>query len=143
MRVAQINSKIGWYFGSLQRPEWLRTGFPLFYEGASFTDIHQGIIGDCWLLSSLAAIASSRGGQELIKNMFTDVIMPFNTNDRWFKVTFPGEKVAIIDERIPVFPVRKGYSRVGAWSENELWVSLIEKAAALLRVLIRIWMVVQ
>jgi hypothetical protein len=92
------------------------------------SDIKQGALGDCWLLSSISCLAEFPGD---IENLFvtkeTDeagryVLQLFCTaTKQWVNVE--------IDDHIPVSPGRN--SPCCAKSvDNEMWVMLLEKAFA-------------
>ena len=40
-------------------------------NGPSYLDVHQGAVGDCWLMASLAEVAARNPSD--IQNMFTDL----------------------------------------------------------------------
>ncbi|KAK3267978.1 hypothetical protein CYMTET_23493 [Cymbomonas tetramitiformis] len=104
---------------------WTEEGssFQLYEENVSANDIKQGQLGDCWFLSSLAALAEY---PHLIKAVFKDkhkseegtFTMIFCKSGRWIEVE--------VDDRLPL----KDGTPIYAHSDNELWVILLEKAFA-------------
>nr|CCA15201.1 cysteine protease family C02 putative [Albugo laibachii Nc14] len=105
----------------------------LFRDGSSSGDVIQGNLGDCWFLTGALSVVATRfdllqqifwrGDKFRTKGMF---VCRFMKNFAWHYV--------IIDDRIPVFGYSKSregkpyYARCR--DQNELWVSLIEKAYA-------------
>lgn len=93
------------------------------------TGIQQGMIGDCWYLASLAALAEEPHRiEKLIANKhYSDqgiFRFQFYNMGKWHPIN--------IDDRLPVQPWGQGWhtfatsrSRMGAW-----WVPLFEKAFA-------------
>jgi hypothetical protein len=90
---------------------------PLFQNGAAYTDVAQGGVGDCGLMCALAEIAYRRS--DIIQSMFivngdgTYTVRFYNNNGQTDYVT--------IDSQLP-----SGYASIA----NELWVGLAEKAWA-------------
>jgi Calpain family cysteine protease len=116
---------------------------PLFdpSESASqvdYWDVQQGGIGDCWLMASLAAVASRDPGA--IWNMITpNDVTPTTPNGngtytvRFFEPDGAADYVTV-DENLPdggqLF-ASITHADVGSTSDStELWVALIEKAYA-------------
>jgi uncharacterized protein with LGFP repeats len=103
-------------------------------DGPLWTDVAQGVIGDCYFLASLEATAVRR--PDLIKGMFLD-----NGNDTW-SVRFWNQGKAdyvTVDKFLPVdgsgnFVYASGglsvQIPVGPKDQNHLWVALAEKAYA-------------
>ncbi len=86
-------------------------------DGVSMYGVQQGIIGDCYFESQLAAIADK--SPELIKQMIKD------NKDGTYTVTFPGDK----DEPITVTaPTEAELGLYNGSSEYGQWGSIIEKA---------------
>jgi hypothetical protein len=79
--------------------------------------IRQGYIGDCYFLSSLAAVAETH--PELIKNAIRD------NGDGTYKVTFPGAKDSPVTVKAPT-EAEQGLYNHG--SPGGLWASIMEKA---------------
>jgi hypothetical protein len=102
----------------------------LFQGGISNTDIHQGGLGDCYFMASLATTAQRSGST--ISNIFTD------NYDGTLTVRFYNNGVAdyvTVDRYLPVDTSGNAY--YAGWgggrydnSNNELWVALAEKAYA-------------
>jgi len=110
------------------------TNADCFDDGINANDVIQGRLGDCWILSSMAVLAS-RG--DLMEKCFwrcNDVAMEANMRKYGFRVcrVFKDSQwyFIIVDDRLPVFS--KSGKPVFAHSRhtNELWVSLLEKAYA-------------
>uniref|UniRef100_T1IQ80 Calpain catalytic domain-containing protein n=1 Tax=Strigamia maritima TaxID=126957 RepID=T1IQ80_STRMM len=101
----------------------------LFLDGTSRHDIAQGILGDCWLLSSCAAVA---GRSDLMERVIPsnqplfgegyDGIVQFRfwRFGSWVKV--------YIDDQLPTKDGRLIYA--SCTDPTEFWVSLLEKAYA-------------
>jgi hypothetical protein len=100
------------------------------------SDIHQGQVGDCWLLSSISAIAEFDGA---IKRLYRKTKkldkMPFSDKKNIYTITLwdltKWEEVDIeVDERLCASP--DGRLLASKPSEDgELWVCYIEKAIAI------------
>jgi hypothetical protein len=98
----------------------------LFVDGPSYTDIRQGNIGDCYLMSSLAEVALQ--DPTAIENLFID------NGDGTFAVRFFEHGVAryvTVNEELPVDIEFGGaeYAGFGGGSNPLVqWVALAEKA---------------
>jgi len=98
-------------------------------NGPVFTDVHQGVEGDCWLLSSLAEVAA-RDPQD-IKNMFTyqgTTVENGSTVGLYSVRFFNGAGVAkyvTVDTELP-----QGGQLYDQPQNGVLWVALAEKAYA-------------
>ncbi len=133
-----LESLVGkWFYGN-DRPDTLndygvRYGWriaqgKLFVSGASYTDVRQGMLGDCWFLAALEEIAVRT--VSIINTMFID------NGDNTFTVRLYNNRVAdyfTVDRYLPVdsygrFVFANIYSYASSQS-NELWVALAEKAA--------------
>lgn len=99
----------------------------LFEKGIEPSDIAQGQLGDCWLLSALAALAEQ---PETIQNCFlTDAFNPrgkykfrlWDDVSKAFVVVHVDDYIPVGSDGQPIFSHPKG---------NEMWVMLIEKAIA-------------
>jgi hypothetical protein len=109
-----------------RRPKDFMTGIPtLFEDSIDPNDINQGGLGDCWFLSSLAAIAENPA---LIKRLF--ITKEYNEEGIYkLRICKNGEWITVtIDDYIPchfnggpMFANNKG---------DELWAILLEKAYA-------------
>jgi hypothetical protein len=104
----------------------------LFVDGASYTDMYQGNLGDCYFLAALGAIAKSNS--TAITNIFTD-----NGDGTWtvcFYYQSGSSYVAdyvTVDNMLPASGttlVYAGYGSTCSSSSNELWMALLEKAYA-------------
>ena len=110
----------------------------LFQGGISIADINQGGLGDCWLMSSLGALAKDRPA--VISNMFvsSNDDNGDGTTDSWTVRFFKPDGSADYLTVDRFLPVNSGNGAVYAgWnggsfaeSNNELWVALAEKAFA-------------
>ena len=123
------------YLRTWNNIEWTRIekikkfkNYELFIEGATAQDIKQGNIGDCYFLSSLGALCNFQG---YIENIFyTD-----NTKKNLYGIYFfiNGKwKLVLVDD---YFPCKLNDNSIYEFCfscsfQNELWVSLIEKAWA-------------
>ncbi len=86
-------------------------------DGVGLHGIQQGIMGDCYLLASVAAVAEMT--PETIKRMVVD------NRDGTYTVTFPGDK----DEPQTVTaPTETELGLYNGSTENGMWGSVIEKA---------------
>ncbi|MBD2088931.1 peptidase C2 calpain [Microcoleus sp. FACHB-1515] len=120
-----------WFFGS-DRPTasstdgWTKYSYrnataSLFQDGASYSDIRQGDLGNCYFLSSLASAAVQSPQQ--LQSMFID------NGDGTFAVRFykaNGEADYVtVDRKLPVNRWNKSAYADG---RSEVWVALAEKA---------------
>ncbi len=100
-------------------------------NGPQFTDVHQGDVGDCWLMASFAAVAARYPSD--ITSMFTSagtsVVNGTTVND--YKVRFynaSNQAVYVtVDTALPKSGSSFVYDQV---SNGVLWVALLEKAYA-------------
>lgn len=99
------------------------TNNPLFSQsGPQVTDIRQGTVGDCWLLSGLAAIATD--SPMVLRQNVVDF------NDGTYGVALGG-RFYRVDNDLAVASTTSttpAYAQLGA--ENSMWVAVIEKAFA-------------
>ncbi|GLI59893.1 hypothetical protein VaNZ11_001931 [Volvox africanus] len=104
------------------------SGIRLFEDGVRATDINQGSLGDCWLLSSLACLATRSGA---VEKLF--LTPEYSEEGRyqlrlWDKQNRRFQEI-VIDDNIPVW--RQGGQPCFAQPiGNEAWVLLLEKAMA-------------
>lgn len=96
---------------------------PLFFNGPSYSDIQQGNLGDCYVLSSLSEVALKNSS--IIFDMFQDNY-DGTYNFKYYTNTQPYTQegishTIIIDAQLP-----SGYANYS----SELWVALAEKAFA-------------
>lgn len=111
-----------------RRPaEIFRDNYNLF-KGIEADDIKQGILGNCYFLSSIAAIAEFK---ERIENVFVEKSLSKN-NQYQVKLIIQGKpKIVIVDDYIPCLKNSKKAAFTHCrGADNEIWVSLIEKAWA-------------
>jgi hypothetical protein len=99
----------------------------LFVNGATYDDIHQGNLGDCYFVASLGEVALKN--QAAITNMFVV------NGDGTYTVRFYHNGVAEYVTVDSYLPTNGGggllYANRGAYyanSSNELWTALAEKA---------------
>ncbi len=133
----QMENLIGKWFLGTDRPNagagntYRYASGTLFQGGASYTDIDQGAVGDCYFMASLGAVALKTPSN--IYNMFTD------NGDGTFTVRFFNNGVAdyvTVDRYLPTngwggFVYANNSSGLAYNNvSNELWVALAEKAYA-------------
>ncbi|XP_070572374.1 calpain clp-1-like [Ptychodera flava] len=113
-----------------KRPHELTESPRLLVDGVSRDDVIQGILGDCWFLSSCAAIAQHKRFMEKVipTNQFlwkdNSYIGMFH-----FKFWRFGKWVdVVIDDRLPTRYGQLMFARAN--DEREFWVPLLEKAYA-------------
>ena len=101
---------------------------PLFSSsGPKGTDIRQGVVGDCKVVSALAAMARDNGpgnSWAIRKNMadFGDGTFGLNLGGNFYRV----------DNVLPLSPgsqTRPNYANLGP--EDAIWVAIVEKAVAM------------
>ena len=99
-------------------------------NGPVYTDVHQGEVGDCWLLASFAE-AAARAPQDITR-MFTDlgIYMENGVQVHCWSVHFYNNYGAltsvIVDNELPVNSY--GYTMADQVTNGVLWVALAEKA---------------
>ena len=102
------------------------------------SDIHQGQIGDCWLLSGIASIAEYDGAVErLFRKTKNFASMPFaDGRPNLYTITLYDlrtwkEVDIVVDERIPRRSDGRGiFLGAKPTKDGELWVCYLEKAIA-------------
>jgi len=96
--------------------------------GVNFRDMEQGLLGDCFLLAALVAIAMRR--PDIIVNMFTDVELLEGKNPVYtvkFMMNGKETKVAVND----MVPARKsGRAYFAKGKRGATWPMILEKAYA-------------
>ena len=129
----QLNGLIDKWFLGTDHPftdySYTRGGGQLYVNGARYTDVKQGYLGDCYLLAALGAVAKS--SPAAIQNMFLDNgdgtwtvrfffngLADFVTVDRWLATDSRGRLVY------------DNFGAVAASAATELWLPLLEKAYA-------------
>ncbi len=99
-------------------------------NGPVYTDVHQGLLGDCWLLASFAE-AAARAPQDITR-MFTDLGTHMENGVQvhvWsvnFYDTTGVSRSVIVDNELPVNS--SGNTVFDEVSNGVLWVALAEKA---------------
>ena len=99
-------------------------------NGPVYTDVHQGLLGDCWLLASFAE-AAARAPQDITR-MFTDLgtYMENGVQVHVWSVNFYDttgvSRSVIVDNELPVNS--SGNTVFDEVSNGVLWVALAEKA---------------
>ncbi|QQP35238.1 Uncharacterized protein FKW44_023402, partial [Caligus rogercresseyi] len=131
-----IERALGPNLSSESEIEWVRpfetSSEPLLYvDGTSRTDVVQGSLGDCWLLSTAATLAKRR---DLIQRVIPaeQTLSPqdplYNGVIRVRLWHFGKWVQVFIDDRLPQ---RNGvYIFAQSESPNEFWIALLEKAFA-------------
>lgn len=112
-----------------KRPWQLSKAPQLYVNGTSRRDVLQGSLGDCWLLSTCAAIAKR---EDLLYRVLPPTqVLHGEGYTGCIKVNmwqFGKWQSIIIDDRIPQRNGKYCYSR--CLDKNEFWVALLEKAVA-------------
>lgn len=101
----------------------------LITDGVTRDDIKQGILGDCWFLSSCAAV--SQRGQLMSKIILDNQVLsgPNYKGIVRFRFWRFGEWVqVVIDDKLPTVKGKLIYGQ--STDPKEFWVALIEKAYA-------------
>lgn len=113
---------------SWKRPsDIFRTHNYYLYKTIEPNDIKQGMLGNCYFLSSIAAIAEFR---ERIEKIIVENDVTKN-GQYGIRLYIQGEPViVIIDDHFPCANSRHAAFTHCRGSDNEIWVSLIEKAWA-------------
>lgn len=113
-----------------KRPDEIYKGGYTLYSGIDVDDIKQGIIGNCYFLSSISAIAEF---DYRIKNIIVenDVTKNGQYQIRLYLNGVP--KLVVVDDYLPCI-MHKNKPKLAFTNchgnDNEIWVSLIEKAWA-------------
>ena len=104
-------------------------------EDIEYADIHQGMIGDCWILSSIISLIKDR-------QYFYKIVNPFQQDDEFkrgkfeFNLYNPVSKnyqKVVIDDQLPYieYKQKKQLKLVSSYNRNdteEFWLPLLEKA---------------
>jgi hypothetical protein len=99
---------------------------PLFVNGPRFSDIHQGMNGDCYFLASLGALAQNEP-QDIVQ-----AIAPLGDGTYAVRFYRNGQSVYLrIDADLPVNGGSLCYAHAG--SQGQIWAPLMEKAYAFFR----------
>lgn len=99
-----------------------RYDYPLFKDGISTMDIHQGSLGNCYLLAALSTLTRD---PYLIEKLFYKEGMEYGVMGVWFYYNNEWN-MEIIDTQIP----SKYNYPIFSYTDGEYWVMLIEKAWA-------------
>eukprot|EP00758_Cryptobia_borreli_P002740 Tbor_TRINITY_DN3249_c0_g1::TRINITY_DN3249_c0_g1_i1::g.23759::m.23759 len=100
---------------------------PLYKNGISARDIVQGGLGDCWLLSSIAALAE-------FPSLIRDIFVSKSSNKygkyviKLYNIKLKCYENIVIDTFVPV--TSRGKCRFTPHIDGEMWVPLLEKACA-------------
>ena len=101
--------------------------YSVFYEGIAIEDIIQGKAGDCYFLSVLGSLCKF---PKLLENLF---YFKEKTKEHIYGIYLyinGIKKLVLIDDCVPCFGVAFKKFAMAQSSQNEIWVSLIEKAWA-------------
>ena len=101
--------------------------YSIFHEGIEIGDIVQGNFGDCYFLSVLGSLCKF---PELIDNLF---FFKEKTKEHIYGIYFyinGHKKLVLIDDYLPYVGVAFRQFAGSKSEENEIWVSLMEKAWA-------------
>lgn len=107
---------------------WKKVTGQLFVDGPSAFDVVQGMLGDCYLMASLSAVAGSR--PELIEKMVTVVDEPSNLYQVTMTLPDGTATSAIVSGEVPGFLGAASYG--GSSQSKETWVAIAEKGYAAL-----------
>ncbi|KAG1670360.1 hypothetical protein FOA52_000120 [Chlamydomonas sp. UWO 241] len=123
-----VNAEIGWcrVEGICQRSG--QDGARLFAGEIEPSDICQGQVGDCWLMSALACLAQVEGA---IQKVF--YTREYNTYGKYKLRLYDARKEAFVTVTVDDFiPVKKGTTNAMFAKPNgdEAWVLILEKAMA-------------
>ena len=128
-KEALISDVLGW-----ENFKWCRVeeifdskNYSLFHEGIEIADIVQGNFGDCYFLSVLGSLCKF---PELIDNLF---YFKEKTKEHIYGIYFyinGHKKLVLIDDYLPYIGVAFREFAGSKSGENEIWVSLMEKAWA-------------
>jgi len=98
------------------------------FKGVNPTDLNQGALGNCYLVSSIAALAEY---PKLIHRLFDiDYVNEFGLYVIWINVAGIWKQI-ILDELLPAAKTDSGILQIFTHTNDaEIWVSLLEKAYA-------------
>ncbi|BBO30422.1 C2 family cysteine protease [Lacipirellula parvula] len=127
---AQLEKLIGKWFLGNDRPlasgTYKQAGGQLFVNGASYEDIKQGSVGDCYFMASLAEVALKNPAA--VTNMFI-----VNGDGTYTLRFYNGGQTAYVtvDSNLPTDGAGRfiyaGMGQLAASAGNELWTMLAEK----------------
>jgi len=112
---------------------WRREDWQLFRGQPRADDVQQGELGDCWFLSSLAAMAEFQGGR-LVQRLLPEQKSFSETGVYLVRLWLGGcWRDTIVDDRLPCMGNgRSTYYQLAYCSTRQcqLWASIIEKGFA-------------
>jgi len=99
------------------------------------SDVSQGVVGDCWLLSAISALAEFDGAVERLFRKTADLNAAPRDGPNTYTVTLwdlPtwSEVDVVIDERLAAKADGSGLLGCSPSADGELWVCYLEKAIA-------------
>ncbi|HKM55924.1 MAG TPA: C2 family cysteine protease, partial [Isosphaeraceae bacterium] len=115
-------------YGLYHQCQYSSVAGSLFVNGPAYTDMHQGELGDCYLISALGSLAKS--SPAVIQNMIID-----NGDNTWtvrFYANGTPDYVTV-DRMLPTENGNLVFDDYGASPSNAgnvLWIPLVEKAYA-------------
>ena len=131
--TAQMTNLVNKWFLGLDRPTagsgytYRQFAGQLFVNGAAYTDIRQGYVGDCYFVAALAEAALRN--PSVVSNMF------IVNGDSTYTVKFYNygqAEYVTVDSQLPTnssgYAMYAGLGQYYANAGNELWVALAEKA---------------
>jgi hypothetical protein len=100
------------------------------------SDIHQGSVGDCWLLSAISALAEFDGAIKKLFRKSKNLDRPPLESPNTYTVTLWDlqtwkEVDIVMDERLAAKPDGSGLLASKPSEDGELWVCYLEKAFAI------------
>ena len=103
------------------------SGWRIFAEGTAPSDIQQGALGNCWLLSALALLSER---PELLHVVMPEASRQTNAAGAYHvRLCYGGEwRLVLVDDSLPC--TRYGQPAFSRAARRQLWCALIEKAAA-------------
>ena len=140
--ASQLNELVGKWFLGADHPaayyydqyglyhqcQYSSVAGSLFVNGPVYTDMHQGDLGDCYLIAALGSLAKS--SPAVIQNMIVD------DGDNTWTVRFYANGTpdyVTVDRMLPTENGNLVFDDYGASPSNagnELWIPLVEKAYA-------------
>jgi hypothetical protein len=129
---AQMEKLIGkWFLGTdhpIASGTYRQFSGQLFVSGASYTDIHQGAVGDCYFMTTIAETALKN--PSAITNMF--IVNGDGTYTVRFYNGSGAAQYVTVDSYLPTDGsgalIYAGRGMKYNSSSNELWTALVEKA---------------
>lgn len=108
------------------------TPWQLFRSVLRADDVVQGELGDCWLLSALAALAEARGGA-LARALLPAQEQPSNSGAYIVRLCIGGRwRGVVLDDRLPCLGGGGYHTQLVfcVTRRSQLWASMVEKAVA-------------